>query len=209
MPGRAPLDRHQDPPRDAGRGHLGQRRVLTEMEGTMPESEIGVPVPDYVCIGPGRRSSGRTSGSRSSSTCTAARLATRRRSAPSSRFRRTRRVGRRCKISSHTFICEGVTIEDHVFVGHGVTFINDIYPRATTGTGELQTEKDWNVEATLVRRGASIGSGATILCERRHRRERHRRRRQRGHPRRARQRHRGRQPRESPAVPHHQTRDIP
>src|SRR2546429_3802837 len=73
------------------------------------------------------------------------------------------KVGRRCKISSHTFICEGVTIEDHVLIGHGVTFINDSYPRATSETGELQTEKDWKVEATLVRRGASIGSGATIL----------------------------------------------
>jgi len=72
-------------------------------------------------------------------------------------------VGKRCKISSHTFICEGVTIEDHVFVGHGVTFINDSYPRATTQSGELQTEQDWKVERTLVKRGASIGSGVTIL----------------------------------------------
>ena len=74
------------------------------------------------------------------------------------------RVGRRCKISSHTFICEGVTIEDHVFVGHGVTFINDRYPRATTAAGDLQTESDWSVEFTLVKKGASIGSGATILA---------------------------------------------
>jgi acetyltransferase-like isoleucine patch superfamily enzyme len=73
------------------------------------------------------------------------------------------RIGRRCKISSHTFICEGVAIEDHVFIGHGVTFINDTYPRATTGNGSLQTEADWKVETTLVRTGASIGSGATIL----------------------------------------------
>jgi UDP-2-acetamido-3-amino-2,3-dideoxy-glucuronate N-acetyltransferase len=72
-------------------------------------------------------------------------------------------VGRRCKISSHTFICEGVTIEDHVFIGHGVMFINDSYPRATTATGELQTGSDWNVEKTIVKKGASIGSGATIL----------------------------------------------
>lgn len=72
-------------------------------------------------------------------------------------------VGQRCKISSHTFICEGVTIEDNVFVGHGVTFINDSYPRATTSGGGLQTEKDWKVEKTVVKRGASIGSGATIL----------------------------------------------
>jgi acetyltransferase-like isoleucine patch superfamily enzyme len=72
-------------------------------------------------------------------------------------------VGRRCKISSHTFICEGVTIEDHAFIGHGVVFINDSYPRATTATGELQTAQDWKVEPTVVRKGASIGSGATIL----------------------------------------------
>jgi acetyltransferase-like isoleucine patch superfamily enzyme len=72
-------------------------------------------------------------------------------------------VGRRCKISSHTFICEGVAIHDHVFIGHSVTFINDSYPRATTAAGELQTERDWKVERTVVRRGASIGSGATIL----------------------------------------------
>ncbi len=73
-------------------------------------------------------------------------------------------VGRRCKISSHTFICEGVTIEDEVFVGHGVTFVNDTYPRATAAAGALQTEEDWIVEKTLVRKGASIGSGATILA---------------------------------------------
>jgi len=73
-------------------------------------------------------------------------------------------VGKRCKISSHTFICEGVTIEDGVFIGHGVTFINDSYPRATTSNGVIQTEKDWSVEPTLVKAGASIGSGATILA---------------------------------------------
>jgi acetyltransferase-like isoleucine patch superfamily enzyme len=73
------------------------------------------------------------------------------------------RVGRRCKISSHTFICEGVDIEDNVFVGHSVTFINDSYPRATTANGELQLESDWKVEKTLVKKGASIGSGTTIL----------------------------------------------
>jgi acetyltransferase-like isoleucine patch superfamily enzyme len=73
-------------------------------------------------------------------------------------------VGRRCKISSHTFICEGVTIEDRVFIGHGVTFINDSYPRATTASGQLQTGDDWRVERTLVKAGASIGSGATILA---------------------------------------------
>ena len=74
------------------------------------------------------------------------------------------RIGRRVKISSHTFICEGVTIEDQVFVGHGVVFINDRYPRATAASGELQTEADWKVVPTLVKRGASIGSGSTILC---------------------------------------------
>ena len=73
-------------------------------------------------------------------------------------------VGRNCKISSHTFICEGVTVEDNVFVGHGVTFVNDTYPRATAEHGQLQTEADWKVEPTLVKEGASIGSGATILC---------------------------------------------
>lgn len=72
-------------------------------------------------------------------------------------------VGNRCKISSHTFVCEGVTIEDNVFIGHSVTFINDSYPRATATDGELQTEKDWHVEKTVVKKGASIGSGSTIL----------------------------------------------
>ena len=74
------------------------------------------------------------------------------------------RIGRNCKISSHSFICEGVTIEDNVFIGHGVMFINDLYPRATASDGTMQTEKDWKVEPTVIRRGASIGSGATILA---------------------------------------------
>ena len=74
------------------------------------------------------------------------------------------KVGNRCKISSHTFICEGVTLEDDVFVGHNVTFINDRFPRATNENGQLQTEADWNCVRTLVKRGASIGSGATLLC---------------------------------------------
>ena len=73
-------------------------------------------------------------------------------------------VGARCKISSHTFICEGVTLEDEVFVGHGVMFTNDRWPRATRADGTPQTEEDWTLEATVVRRGASIGSNATILC---------------------------------------------
>lgn len=73
------------------------------------------------------------------------------------------RIGRNCKISSHTFICEGVTIEDNAFIGHGVVFINDTYPRATARNGKLKTDADWKVETTLVKRGASIGSGSTIL----------------------------------------------
>ena len=73
-------------------------------------------------------------------------------------------VGNRCKISSHTFVCEGVTIEDNVFVGHNVAFINDSYPRATTAEGQPQTEADWKVERTIVKRGAAIGSGCTILA---------------------------------------------
>jgi acetyltransferase-like isoleucine patch superfamily enzyme len=72
-------------------------------------------------------------------------------------------VGKCCKISSHTFICEGVTVEDNVFIGHGVMFINDSYPRATAADGRLQTEADWKVERTVIQKGASIGSGATIL----------------------------------------------
>jgi acetyltransferase-like isoleucine patch superfamily enzyme len=74
------------------------------------------------------------------------------------------KIGRNCKISSHTFVCEGVTVEDDVFIGHGVTFVNDTYPRAVNPHGELQTEVDWKVEPTLVRKGASIGSGSTILA---------------------------------------------
>lgn len=74
------------------------------------------------------------------------------------------RVGARCKVSSHTFVCEGVVLEDEVFIGHGVTFINDRFPRATNAEGQLQTEADWKCDATLVKQGASIGSGATILC---------------------------------------------
>ncbi|HEY2822480.1 MAG TPA: acyltransferase [Candidatus Acidoferrum sp.] len=73
-------------------------------------------------------------------------------------------IGNNCKISSHTFICEGVTIEDAVFIGHSVTFINDMYPRATAAGGALQTEADWKVDKTVVKKGASIGSGCTILA---------------------------------------------
>jgi UDP-2-acetamido-3-amino-2,3-dideoxy-glucuronate N-acetyltransferase len=74
------------------------------------------------------------------------------------------KIGNRCKISSHTFICEGVTMEDDIFVGHNVTFTNDRYPRATSGNGRLQTEADWACIHTLIKRGASIGSGTTLLC---------------------------------------------
>jgi acetyltransferase-like isoleucine patch superfamily enzyme len=79
-------------------------------------------------------------------------------------IQRGARIGSRCKISSHTFICEGVVLEDEVFVGHGVTFINDRYPRATTADGRLQTADDWQCVGTVIKRGASIGSGATVLC---------------------------------------------
>ncbi len=78
-------------------------------------------------------------------------------------IQRNAKVGRNCKISTHTFICEGVTIEDNVFIGHGVIFVNDTYPRATAPNGRLQNDDDWAVEFTLVKKGASIGSGVTIL----------------------------------------------
>ena len=74
------------------------------------------------------------------------------------------KIGNRCKISSHSFLCEGVTLEDDVFIGHNVTFTNDRFPRASNGNGKLQTEADWNCLPTLVKRGASIGSGVTLLC---------------------------------------------
>jgi UDP-2-acetamido-3-amino-2,3-dideoxy-glucuronate N-acetyltransferase len=74
------------------------------------------------------------------------------------------KIGKRCKVSSHSFLCEGVTLEDFVFIGHGVMFTNDLYPRATNPDGSMQTDTDWKCVPTLVKRGASIGSGATILC---------------------------------------------
>jgi acetyltransferase-like isoleucine patch superfamily enzyme len=74
------------------------------------------------------------------------------------------KIGSRCKISSHSFLCEGVTLEDDVFIGHNVTFTNDLYPRATNSNGELQTEADWNCVQTLIKKGAAIGSGSTLLC---------------------------------------------
>jgi acetyltransferase-like isoleucine patch superfamily enzyme len=73
-------------------------------------------------------------------------------------------IGKKCKIQSHSFLCEGVTIEDEAFIGHGVMFINDRYPRSATDTGHLQTEADWEVVPTIIKRGASVGSNATILC---------------------------------------------
>lgn len=79
-------------------------------------------------------------------------------------IQRGAKVGHRCKISSHSFLCEGVTLEDEVFIGHNVTFINDRYPRATSAGGKLKTDKDWKCSPTLVKKGASIGSGATLLC---------------------------------------------
>jgi len=96
---------------------------------------------------------------------TAVKWVTTPRSAPFVEIQKNATIGKNCKISSHTFICEGVTIEDNVFIGHRVTFINDSHPRATTPNGELQTERDWIVEPTLVKKGASIGSGATILAK--------------------------------------------
>jgi acetyltransferase-like isoleucine patch superfamily enzyme len=79
-------------------------------------------------------------------------------------IQRGTKIGRRCKVSSHTFICEGVTLEDEVFIGHGVTFTNDLLPRATNGDGSLQTAADWKCDSTVIKKGASIGSGATLLC---------------------------------------------
>ena len=99
-------------------------------------------------------------------------------------------VGKRCKISSHTFICEGVTIEDNVFIGHGVMFINDSYPRATAAGGSLQTEADWKVEKTVVKKGASIGSGRHHPRQPLRRRKRHCRSGRSGHKRRSPQHHR-------------------
>lgn len=79
-------------------------------------------------------------------------------------IQRGAKIGRRCKVSSHTFICEGVILEDEVFIGHGVTFTNDLLPRATNDDGSLQTAADWKCESTVIKKGASIGSGATLLC---------------------------------------------
>ena len=106
---------------------------------------------------------GATSSSARSPISTAARSATRRRIGPFVEIQRGARIGARCKVQSHTFVCEGVTVEDEVFVGHGVMFVNDKYPRATTGEGALQTADDWELLETVVERGASLGSGAVVL----------------------------------------------
>jgi len=130
--------------------------------GVVPEVEDGQPVNEYVCIAPDVKI-GKGVKLAKFINLYGCEIGDETKIGTFVEIQKNAKVGRRCKISSHTFICEGVTIEDHVLIGHGVTFINDSYPRATTPTGGLQTEKDWKVEATLVRKGASIGSGATIL----------------------------------------------
>jgi acetyltransferase-like isoleucine patch superfamily enzyme len=136
--------------------------VLSLTEGIMLESNLGLPAPEYVCIGLDVKV-GKDVKLAKFINLYGCEIGDETKIGAFVEIQKNAKVGRRCKISSHSFICEGVTIEDDVFIGHGVTFINDVYPRATTATGELQTEKDWKVETTLVRRGASIGSGATIL----------------------------------------------
>jgi len=130
--------------------------------GVVPEVEGGLPVNEYVCIAPDVKL-GKDVKLAKFINLYGCEIGDETKIGAFVEIQKNAKVGRRCKISSHTFICEGVTIEDHVLIGHGVTFINDSYPRATTPTGGLQTGKDWKVEATLVRKGASIGSGATIL----------------------------------------------
>lgn len=140
------MDRHQDSSRHATGSALGERGALNEFVAIAPDVKLGRDVKLsrfinlYGCeIGDETKIGSFVE------------------------VQKNATIGRRCKISSHTFICEGVTIEDNVFIGHGVVFINDTYPRATTADGRLQTEKDWTVERTYVKAGASIGSGATIL----------------------------------------------
>ena len=134
--------------RAAGGARCSRRRDESLQQARMRSS-----IYERVQLHRARREAGQeTSSCRSSSICTAARSATRQKSAHLSRFRRTP-AWARCKISSHTFICEGVTIEDNVFIGHGVTFINDTYPRATAADGNLQTEADWKVEKTVIKQG--------------------------------------------------------
>ena len=137
--------------------------MLTLTEGLMRESDLNVPASEYICIAADVKV-GKDVRLAKFINLYGCEIGDETKIGTFVEIQKNAKVGRRCKISSHTFICEGVTIEDDVFIGHGVTFINDIYPRATTATGELQTEKDWKMESTLVRRGASIGSGATILA---------------------------------------------
>ncbi len=143
------VDRHQDPGRDAAGHGLGERRLLMDDKylAIAPDVKLGkdVKLARFVNL-------------------YGCEVGDETKIGTFVEIQKNAVVGRRCKISSHTFICEGVTIEDNVFIGHGVTFINDSYPRATTAAGGLQTEADWKVEKTLVRKGASIGSGATIMC---------------------------------------------
>ena len=132
--------------------------------GVVPEVEGGLPVNEYVCIAPDVKL-GKDVKLAKFINLYGCEIGDETKIGTFVEIQKNAKVGQRCKISSHTFICEGVTIENHVFIGHGVVFINDSYPRATTPTGELQTETDWTVEATLVKKGASIGSGATILSK--------------------------------------------
>src|SRR5437588_5264769 len=130
--------------------------------GVVPEVEDGQPVNEYVCIAPDVKI-GKGVKLAKFINLYGCEIGDETKIGTFVEIQKNATVGRRCKISSHTFICEGVTIEDHVFIGHGVTFINDSYPRATTPDGALQSQSDWKVEPTVVKRGASIGSGATIL----------------------------------------------
>ena len=144
------LDRREDPPGNAARGAVRQRRPLD-------------PIPmEYVCIAPDVKL-GKDVKLAKFINLYGCEVGDETKIGAFVEIQKNARVGRRCKISSHTFICEGVTIEDHVFVGHGVVFINDSYPRATTASGDLQSADDWKVEHTVVKQGASIGSGATVL----------------------------------------------
>ena len=160
------MDRHQDSAGDAPGGHLRQgraaeRRRVRRLSGSHDKSTSRCD--EFVVHRARREARARTSSSAKFINLYGCEIGDETKIGAFVEIQKNATVGRRCKISSHTFICEGVTIEDHVFVGHGVMFINDSYPRATTPTGDLQTESDWKVERTLVKTGASIGSGATIL----------------------------------------------
>jgi acetyltransferase-like isoleucine patch superfamily enzyme len=136
--------------------------MLTQTEATMQENDTAVPALEYVCIGAGVKL-GKDVRLAKFINLYGCEIGDETKIGAFVEIQKNAKVGRRCRISSHTFICEGVTIEDDVFIGHGVTFLNDAHPRATTTTGQLQTEQNLKVGATLVKRGASIGSGATIL----------------------------------------------